>query len=605
MNLLTMNQISKAHTDKVLYKNLDFSLNEGDKVGLIGINGTGKTTLLRIMAGLEEPDQGSVIKGNHVQICYLPQNPVFEPDDVIFDYVTAQNKTPHNEWTLEGDAKSILNRLGFADYSQKINCLSGGQKKRVALAAALLSDCELLILDEPTNHLDSEMTQWLEEYLINRKGAIIMVTHDRYFLDRVSNRIVELDKGMLYSYSANYSGYLELKMQREEMELATERKRQSLLRVELEWLHRGARARSTKQKAHIARIEELKERKEPIQDERVEMSSVKQRIGRTTVELEHIFKSYQEHQPLIRDYSYIFLKQDRVGYVGKNGCGKSTLMKIITQKLQPDQGSVTVGTTIKIGYFPQENEYMDENKRVIDYIKDTAEYIQTAEGTVTATKMLERFLFDSTLQYQVISRLSGGEKRRLYLLKILMESPNVLVLDEPTNDLDIQTLTILEDYLDHYPGIVITVSHDRYFLDRVVTRIFEFCPDGVLKQYEGGYSDYLEVKKEENESEPLRPVTENTAKKQEQDSNKKGKEQERKRRLSYQEQRDYDLIDQEINDLETKIQDIETLIETCATDFIRLNELMNEKTALETQLEEKMNRWVYLQELIEQINGSQ
>lgn len=594
MNLLTMNQISKAHTDKVLFNDLEFSLNEGEKVGLIGINGTGKTTLLRIMAGLEFPDQGTVVKGNNVQICYLPQNPVFSPDDCIFDYVMVKNKTPHNEWTLEGDAKSILNRLGFADYSQKINHLSGGQKKRVALAAALLSECELLILDEPTNHLDSEMTQWLEEYLKNRRGAIVMVTHDRYFLDRVSNRIVELDKGILYSYSANYSGYLELKMQREEMELATERKRQSLLRVELEWLHRGARARSTKQKAHIARIEELSERKEPVQDGRVEMSSVKQRIGRTTIELEHIYKSYQEDDPLIRDYSYIFLKEDRVGYVGKNGCGKSTLMKILTQKIQPDQGKITIGSTIKIGYFSQENEYMNETLRVIDYIKDTAEFIQTAEGTLSATKMLERFLFDSSLQYQVISRLSGGEKRRLYLLKILMESPNVLVLDEPTNDLDIQTLEILEDYLDHYPGIVITVSHDRYFLDRIVTRIFEFNPNGILKQYEGGYSDYLESKREDETSDVSASVNEGF---------KKGKEKEQKRKLSYQEQRDYDLIDQEINDLEKNIQDIESLIETCATDFVRLNELIKEKELIEAQLEEKMDRWMYLQELVEQINS--
>ena len=412
MNILTINGLKKSYTDKILFDSADFSIGEGEKVGVIGINGTGKSTLLKIVAGIEEGETGEVIKGNKVHIRYLPQNPEYEPGITIFDYVVTKNKHLGNEWTIEGDAKNVLNRLGFTDYNARIDILSGGGKKRAALAAALLAECDLLVLDEPTNHLDNEMTQWLEDYLIGRKGALLMVTHDRYFLDRVSTRIVEIDKGKIYSYLTNYSGFLALKAEREEIALATERKRQSILRREIEWMQRGARARSTKQKAHIARYEALRDAKAPVSDSVVEMGSVSSRMGKTTIELLGISKSYGD-KCLISEFTYIFLKNDRVGFIGPNGCGKSTLMKIINGKTAPDNGEVVVGTTIKIGYFSQENEYMDASLRAIDYIKETAEYIETEDGKVTASKMMERFLFDSTLQYQMIERVSGGVKTRL------------------------------------------------------------------------------------------------------------------------------------------------------------------------------------------------
>lgn len=600
MNLLTINDLTKSYTDKVLFNHADFSVDESDKIGIIGINGTGKSTLLKIIAGLEQGESGEVIKGNKVHIRYLPQNPVFPEGISIYDYVITQNKSLGNEWTIEGDAKNILNRLGFSEYDTKVEILSGGQRKRVALAAALIAECEILVLDEPTNHLDNDMTLWLENYLISRRGALVMVTHDRYFLDRVSNRIVEIDKGKLYSYQSNYSGFLQLKAEREDIEDATERKRQSLLRTEIEWMQRGARARSTKQKAHIARYENLKDQSAPVRDQEVELSSVSQRMGRTTVELSNISKGYGD-RILIRDFTYIFLKNDRVGFIGPNGCGKSTLMKIMNQKLEPDSGSVTIGSTIKIGYFSQENEYMDESLRVIDYIRETAEYIETEDGKITAVKMLERFLFDSTLQYQIIGKLSGGEKRRLYLLKVLMESPNVLVLDEPTNDLDIQTLTILEDYLDHFRGIVITVSHDRYFLDRIAQRLFVFEGDGVLRQYEGGYSDYLLAK---GESDIEEKPAEKSDEEKESDSVKTWKTREKKLKFTYQEQKDYDSIDGEIAELEAKIEQLDADIIQAATDFVRLAKLSDEKKEAEEKLNEKMERWLYLSELAEKIEAS-
>lgn len=588
MNLLTINGLQKSYTDRILFDQADFSINEGEKIGVIGINGTGKSTLLRIVAGIEQGEQGEVIKGNNIHISYLSQNPVFPKDISIYDYVITSNLNGDNEWTIEGDAKSVLNQLGFTDYDRKVDFLSGGQKKRVALAAALMTECDILILDEPTNHLDNRMTGWLEEYLINRRGALVMVTHDRYFLDRVSSRIVEIDKGKIYSYSTNYSGFLALKAQREEMNVATGRKRQSILRTEIEWMQRGAKARSTKQKAHIERYERLKEMKGPVVDARVEISSVSQRMGRSTIELSGICMSYGEHI-LINDFSYIFLKNDRVGFIGPNGCGKSTLMKLINGIIVPDKGEVFVGETIKIGYFSQENEYMDESLRVIDYIRQTAEYITTEEGIVTAGKMLERFLFDSTLQYQLINRLSGGEKRRLYLLKILMESPNVLVLDEPTNDLDIETLTILEDYLDRFGGIVIVVSHDRYFLDRVVSRIFEFEDDGRLRQYEGGYTDYL---LEAGEKE-VRDLEE----KEKSREAKTVKIKEKKLKFTYQEQKDYEEIEEQIVQTEDRISKLHQSMEQAATDFVKLGKLTKEKEELQKLLDEKMERWMYLEEL--------
>ena len=499
MNLLTIEHLTKSYTERLLFDDTSFSINEGEKIGLIGINGTGKSTLLKIVAGLEEPDDGSVVRGRNLDIRFLSQNPKFHDGDTILESIVRENEGhAHNPlnvgegdlpmWDLESQAKTMLTKLGFTDFDDRVETLSGGQRKRVALVSVLLSTADLRVLDEPTNHLDSAMAAWLETYLRRFNGALLMVTHDRYFLDSVTNRIVELDKGKLYSYQANYEGYLELKAQRLDMEQATERKRQSLLRVELEWMQRGARARSTKQKAHIERFETLRDQKGPEADQNVELDSVSSRLGRTTVELEDITKAYGD-KVLMKDFTYIFLKNDRIGIIGPNGSGKSTLMKIIAGWLEPDAGNVTVGQTVKMGYFSQENEAMDGSIKVIDYIRGAAEYVKTRDGSISASQMLERFLFPSSVQYTVIDKLSGGEKRRLYLLRILMEAPNVLLLDEPTNDLDIQTLTILEDYLDSFQGIVIAVSHDRYFLDRVVRRIFAFEGEGRVTQYEGGYTD--------------------------------------------------------------------------------------------------------------------
>ncbi|HIZ08490.1 MAG TPA: ATP-binding cassette domain-containing protein, partial [Candidatus Eubacterium avistercoris] len=499
MNILNIEHISKIYGEKVIFDDVSLGIQEGDKAGIIGINGTGKSTLLKIAAGIEEPDQGDCIRAGSAVIRYLPQNPEFDKKMTVLECVLKgyDSRRTGMDWDLEGEGKNMLMTLGIGDFEAKAGELSGGQKKRVALAAVLLHPCDILILDEPTNHLDHAMASWLENYLKRWRGTLLMVTHDRYFLDSVSNRILEIDKGKLYSYDTNYEGFLELKAQREDMAQASERKRRSILRTELEWVKRGARARSTKQKARLERYEELKNQEGPASDGRVEMSSVYTRMGKTTVELSHICKRMGE-RTLIEDFSYIFLKNDRVGFVGTNGCGKTTLMKIIAGRLEPDMGQVNIGQTIKIGYYSQEIEnskeagiaYMDPKMRVIDYIRETAEYVRTEEGLVSASAMLERFLFPSSLQYSPLGKLSGGERRRLNLLRVLMEAPNVLILDEPTNDLDIATLTILEDYLDRFQGIVIVVSHDRYFLDRTVKRIFAFEEGGVLKQYEGGYTDY-------------------------------------------------------------------------------------------------------------------
>ena len=496
MNLLSLENITKAYTERVLLDGASFFLQEGEKVGIIGINGTGKSTLLKLAAGLEEPDTGSCTKANHVVIRYLPQTPEFDDSCTVWEHVE-KKISESTQWDMEGEAKSMLRTLGIVRLEQKISELSGGQRKRLALAEILMQPCDILVLDEPTNHLDHAMAAWLEDYLKRWRGSLIMVTHDRYFLDSVSNRIAEIDKGKIYSYDTNYSGFLELKAQREEMEAATERKRQSILRVELEWVKRGARARSTKQKARLERYEEMKNQHGPQSDGQVSMSSITTRMGNTTIEIDGISKSYGGHM-FIRDFSYIFLKNDRVGFVGTNGCGKTTLMKLLAGREEPDSGSIKVGQTIRIGYYSQEIEtskeagiaYMDPKMRVIDYIRETAEFVRTEDGLISASAMLERFLFPPQAQYSLIGKLSGGERRRLNLLRVLMESPNVLILDEPTNDLDISTLTILEDYLDHYQGIVIVVSHDRYFLDRTVNRIFAFEAGGVLRQYEGGYTDY-------------------------------------------------------------------------------------------------------------------
>jgi ATP-binding cassette subfamily F protein uup len=585
----------------MLFQNVSLGINEGDRIGVIGINGTGKSTLLKIIAGLEEPDTGSITKGKKVRIAYLPQTPVFDDKLTVLQNVVLNQKAEEEYRNLEGEANAMLNKLGIMDTGVTPGILSGGQKKRAALVRTLLTPAELLVLDEPTNHLDSEMAEWLEDYLNKYRGAYIMITHDRYFLDKVTNKIIEIDRGSIYTYAANYSKFLELKAEREEMAAATERKAKSLFRIELEWMQRGARARSTKQKAHIQRFEELRDRKVTEADGRVEISSVSSRLGKKTIEISSISKGYGS-RTLIRDFSYILLPGDRIGIIGPNGCGKSTLLNILTGKAEPDSGSVDTGTTIKLGYFSQENEYMDESLKVIDYIRDTAEYIQTTEGTVTASQMCEKFLFTGSMQYSLIAKLSGGEKRRLYLLKVLMEAPNILVLDEPTNDLDIQTLTILEDYLEQFPGIVVTVSHDRYFLDKIASRIFAF-EDGTIRQYEGNYSDYKEAVSERAED-SLKTTQGNPTAPEVSASVATWKQKGNKLKFSYQEQKEYDSIDEVIAGLENEIEEVEKQIEKAATDYTRLNELMMQKGKLVQLLEEKMERWVYLNDLAEQIEAA-
>ena len=599
MNLLTVENMSKSYTERLLFDHVTFGINEGEKIGLIGINGTGKSTLLKIIAGLEEPDEGSIIRGKKVRIGYLSQTPDFDDRLSILQNVVLNQKAEEEYHNLEGEANAMLLKLGITDTSAFVNTLSGGQKKRVALVRTLLTPAELLVLDEPTNHLDHEMAQWLEEYLIKYRGAFLMVTHDRYFLDKVTNKIIELDKGAIYSYNANYSGFVKLKAEREEIGQASERKARSLYRVELEWMMRGAKARSTKQKAHIQRFEELRDRKIIQADERVEMNALSSRLGRKTIELKHIGKSFGS-QELFSDFSYILLQGDRIGIIGPNGCGKSTLLNILTGGLSPDHGMVDTGATVKLGYFSQENEFMDENLSVIDYVKETAEYIQTAEGTATAAQMCDRFLFMGSMQYTRIEKLSGGEKRRLYLLKVLMEAPNILILDEPTNDLDIQTLTILEDYLDTYPGIVVTVSHDRYFLDRVVTRIFSF-EEGDIRQYEGNFSDYWAAKDSTEESVGAKAAESGRENAQKAANIAAWKEKSKKLKFTYQEQREYDTIDEIIAGLEAEIEEVNLEIIKEAVDYIKLDALMKRRAELEKELEIKMERWIYLNELAQKI----
>lgn len=594
MNLLTIENVSKIYGEKQIFHQISFGLSEGDKFGVIGINGTGKSTFLKMIAGLEEPDEGKVTKGNKVRIGYLSQVPEFDGKLTILENVIAGLKSENEHWNLEGQATAMLLKLGLSEPDRITENLSGGQKKRAALVRTLLNPAEILVLDEPTNHLDNEMTEWLEDYLNKYKGSIIMVTHDRYFLDKVTNKIVEIDKANLYTYEGNYTTFLTLKAEREEMELATERKKESIYRQDLEWMMRGARARSTKQKAHIQRFEELRDRDRIVEERNVEMESASTRLGRKTIVMEHISKSFGEKK-LIEDFSYTMVKGERLGIVGHNGCGKSTLLKMITGNLKPDSGTIDIGSTVKIGYFSQENEYLDGELRVIDYIKNISEYIEISSGKISASQMLERFLFTSDMQYSYISKLSGGEKRRLYLLKVLMEAPNVLILDEPTNDLDIQTLTILEHYLDTFEGIVITVSHDRYFLDRVVQRILAFEGPGVINQYEGGFSDY-----KENSSYTMSTIG-NAPKKEKVTSKEKPKT--KKLKFSYQEQKEFDEIDGVIEKIEEKLAKLETDIESNANNYGKLRELMEEKEQVEELLDAKMERWVYLNNLSEQIEA--
>ena len=592
MNILNIEHISKIYGEKVIFDDVSLGIHSGDKIGVIGVNGTGKTTLLKIIAKINEPDKGQIICGNRIRVSYLPQNPEFPKKQSILEYV--MDGKEHQDWKTESEAKTILTKLGIYDFDEGCDHLSGGQKKRVALARTLVDPTEVLILDEPTNHLDNDMVLWLEEFLNSFRGVLIMVTHDRYFLDRVTNKIVEIDKGKLYEYDTNYSGFVELKVQREEMELATERKRQSLLRVEMEWMKQGIKARGTRQRARTERFEELKNAKGPSMQQNVEMDSISSRLGKTTIELEHISKGFGDKH-LINDFSYIFLRDDRIGFIGPNGCGKSTLMKMIMGILKPDEGNITIGDTVKIGYFAQENEDMTGDIRVIDYIKNVAEYIQTTKGQASASQMLDRFLFPPELQYTPLDKLSGGEQRRLYLLKVLMEAPNVLILDEPTNDLDIQTLTILEDYLDTFAGIVITVSHDRYFLDRIVNRIFAFEEGGHLKQYEGGYTDYLEKVKPAAKPEKSKPA------KKENNGKKFQKEHQKKLKFTYKEQKEFETIDDDIAKLEEKLEQLDEEIMENATNSGKLAELTEQKESAQAELDEKMDRWVYLNDLAEQI----
>ena len=597
MNILTADNITKAYGERRLLDGASFFLQEGEKVGIIGINGTGKSTLLKILAGMEEPDEGKVIRAQGMVVRFLPQHPSFRPEDTLIEALLRENgKTEEEATDLITDAKNMMTRLGITDFNETCGHLSGGQKKRLALISVLLTPSDILILDEPTNHLDGDMAEWLEEVLKKRKNAVIMVTHDRYFLDSVAGRIIEIDRGKIYSHETNYSGYLEEKISREEMAEAAERKRQSLLRTELAWVQRGARARSTKQKARLERYEELKNRKTESVSENVELSSVSNRMGRTTIELNHISKSYPGKE-LIRDFSYIFLKNDRVGFVGRNGCGKTTLMKMITGAVQPDAGDIEIGQTIKIGYYAQECD-MPDDKRVIDYIRDVAEIIDTTEGKVTAARMLEKFLFSGEDQYGLVGKLSGGEKRRLNLCRVLMEAPNVLILDEPTNDLDIATLTILESYLDTFQGIVIAVSHDRYFLDRTMKRIFAFEGDGIIRQYEGNYSDYLLRKSVEAEMGKEADGTGNETTADKKSTWDPGK---RKLKFSYKEQKEYETIEQDIADMEQQIADLEASIPNYASDFVKLQEINQKTEEAKAALEEKMDRWMYLEELAAKI----
>lgn len=605
MNILNAEKISKTYGEKVLFDKVVLGVNKGDKIGVIGVNGTGKSTFLKIIAGIEEPDAGEIVSGRGVTVSYLAQAPQFNPGDTIVGYVI---KDKNN--ASEAEAKTILTKLGIIDFDAAINTLSGGQRKRIALARTLVSPAEVLILDEPTNHLDSDMVIWLEEYIKKFKGELIMVTHDRYFLDNVTNRIVELDGGKLYGYDTNYSGFLELKTQREEMERATEAKRANILRRELEWIRRGCQARSTKQQARIDRYEDMKEAsrqaRASFENKALEMNSVSTRLGKKTIELSDICKSFGEKK-VIDDFTYIFLRDDRIGIIGKNGCGKSTLMKIITGNLKPDSGSVEIGDTVRIGYFMQENEPLDEKMTVLEFVRSIGEYVTTATGKATASQMCEKFLFGPKSQWTPISKLSGGEKRRLYLLSVLMSAPNVLILDEPTNDLDIETLEILEDYLDGFAGIVIVVSHDRYFLDRTVDRIFSFEGGGRLKQYEGGFSDYYEKKQAENgiaSDGAVQSVKEAVSGDTTSAKPKKYyKERENKLKFTYAEQKEYDTIDDDIASLESKIEELDGEIAGAATQYSRLNELMQEKADVEAQLEHKMDRWVYLNDLAEKIEA--
>lgn len=635
MNLITLENISKSYSEKILANNVSLGINEGEKIGLIGVNGTGKSSFLKIVAGVEEPDEGTVTKGNRVRIEYLAQTPDYDDNATVLEQVFKGNSEEMrilreyeellekidkgevkendserliklqvkidalNLWDMESEAKNVLTKLGITNFEEKVGNLSGGQKKRIMLAAALITPCELLILDEPTNHLDNETISWLEEYLNSRKGALLMITHDRYFLDRVTNRILELDRGRLFSYDGNYSVFLEKKMERIAIEKASEEKRQNLMRKELAWVRRGAKARTTKQKARLQRFDELVNQEGFIENENIEISVMGTRLGKKIIEIEHLNKSFDDKK-IVDDFNYIVLRSDRIGIVGPNGIGKSTLMGMIEGKVKPDSGEIIKGETVKIACFSQEDTHMHPKMRAIDYIKEAGEYLQTATGErITASQMCEKFLFDGTLQWTMIGMLSGGERRRLHLLRVLMEAPNVLLLDEPTNDLDIETLNRLEDYLDDFGGVVITVSHDRYFLDRICNKIFSYKGNGKIDIYTGNYGDYLLSKEEESVNNKEKEVAVDKNKKE--PSVDKNKNKGKVLKFSFKEQREFETIDEEIMTLEEKIEELDSLMAKHASEYGRLQELMEEKAKVEEELAFKYERWEYLNELAAQI----
>ena len=591
MVLLTVDKLSKSYTDKTLLDETGFSIESGDKVAIIGINGTGKSTLLKIIAEKEHCDSGTMMKASALSIGYLPQNPDLNEENTVLSEVMAGVSAELKD-AKQYECKSILTKLGITDFDAVVKTLSGGQQKRVALACVLIRDFDLLILDEPTNHIDSDMVTWLEDFLKKYRGALLMVTHDRYFLNRVTNKILELDKGKLYSYTCNYTAFLEQKSQRESIVVANERKRQSLIKKEVEWILQGPCGRGTKSQYRIDRLEKLKSAKVDLSTTSVELSSMQSRLGRKVIEIDNVSKSYGTRH-LIKDFSYLLLRNDRIGIIGPNGTGKSTLLNMIMGELTPDSGSIVLGQTVKVGYFSQTNETMDPTKRPIEYIKDDSNAIETPEGTLTAGQLLEKFLFTPDLQYTTISRLSGGEKRRLYLMKILILAPNVLILDEPTNDLDIETLTILEDYLETFQGAVIMVSHDRYFLDKCATSIFSF-EDGTIKSYIGGYTDWT-IQRQETELVQTKPlVAEKVQNRPKQD----------KLKFSFNEKREFDVIDDQIATVEDNIKQVDQEMSDYSSNYVLLQELTIKKEQLELQLEEKMDRWIYLNDLNDRINAT-
>ena len=591
--LLSAENISKNYGMKQLLDGVSVYLNEGDRIGIIGINGTGKSTLLKILAGTVHPDSGNISSKPNLQISYLPQDPEMNGEFTVIEQVLADMPSEYRE-IRDYEARSMLNKLGITDFSAKISTLSGGQRKRVALASALIHPADVVVLDEPTNHLDSEMVTWLENWLNKFSGGIVMITHDRYFLERVVTRITELSRGKLYTYEANFSKYLELKSQREEMAEASKRKRQSVLRREYQWIMRAARARGTKSKDRIERYHALKEQSAPEYDDTVKISALSSRLGKKTIELKNVSKSYGSRK-VIDDFSYNVLRNDRIGIIGHNGAGKSTLLNMIAGRIKPDSGEVETGETVKTGYFTQTSSELDPDKKVFDFIHDISDSVKTSEGTFSASQMLERFLFYPDLQQSMIGRLSGGEKRRLYLLSILMEAPNVLLLDEPTNDLDIETLRILEDYIEEFPGAVISVSHDRYYLDKTAESIFEVEDNGHVSCYTGNYSDYAEkaAEKKKTEKETVR-----TANSQSENAKKQ-----HALKFSFKEQREYETIDADIENLENQIAECERKMALQTSDYVKLQELMDKKAKLEEELENKTERWIYLNDLADRINA--